>query len=437
MKKKILCIISIILVIGLLCGCSTSNVKTTPKGNNDSKQTELPNKIKNDKEKDSNILNGKIEDFDDCLIEYLNNNGYLTENYMISPLSFRSAVALAIVGAKGDTQTQLLNAIGFETVDEMIEWYSNVLSGIDSFDEILEFAIHDYEEMKELGYYYDKPEWVYKLANSIWVNTDRISNLSNKYIKDVENIFNADSITSNSSTINNDIDLWVSNKTNGFIKKLDLDLSSSESVLVNTVYLKSTWIESFSDGHTKIGDFLTYDDEIVEKEFMENTGRYYYIADLDYELVCIPLYGNINVVYVIGNSNNIKDKVETAEYELVHVKIPKIELDTRFSNSELKNFLIDNGAELAFTNQADFSAMLDDNSGVDSLNIDDIAQITRIMTDEDGLEASAVTVVTMETSAMVTKPQKEYEFIADHPFSFYILDGNNDNEVIFYGQIVK
>ena len=72
--------------------------------------------------------------------------------------------------------------------------------------------------------------------------------------------------------------------------------------------------------------------------------------------------------------------------------------------------------------------------------IDDIIQKTKIKTDEDGIEAAAVTAIEVKATGFMEPDQsKPKEFIADHPFSFYIYSGlwNENPEMLFYGQCVK
>ncbi|MBQ5376459.1 MAG: hypothetical protein IIU45_06280, partial [Lachnospiraceae bacterium] len=134
----------------------------------------------------------------------------------------------------------------------------------------------------------------------------------------------------------------------------------------------------------------------------------------------------------------MKDALSKAERTRVNVKLPKMDLDTSFTNKELVDFLKARGVDLAFRDDgsADFSVMCQDKP----LYIDDILQKTRIKTDEDGLEAAAVTaIIMMEATAMEGEPDEVRVFHADKPFRFYICTDLEDgeNEVLFCGQMAQ
>ena len=59
-----------------------------------------------------------------------------------------------------------------------------------------------------------------------------------------------------------------------------------------------------------------------------------------------------------------------------------------------------------------------------------------MIADEDGIEAAAATMVTMETCAMY-EPQEIKEFHANQPFRFMIYTNEDTPELLFYGQIME
>ena len=52
------------------------------------------------------------------LIAYLQANGLEQESFTVSPLSLKAALALTALGAEGETQRQILDALGFADVLE-------------------------------------------------------------------------------------------------------------------------------------------------------------------------------------------------------------------------------------------------------------------------------------------------------------------------------
>ena len=180
-----------------------------------------------------------MNNFNSSLIEYAKENGYGNKNFMISPLSLRVALILAVEGASGETREQLISALGFQSYDEMQDWYDGVLNGIEGFNDS----------------YGKQSDWAYSIANSIWGNSSYISDFNRDYARDVSDKYDAEAIYADSGSINNEVSDWVNEKTNGFINQLDVDLSNVPATLINAIYLKSGWINVFNPNMTDKGFF--------------------------------------------------------------------------------------------------------------------------------------------------------------------------------------
>jgi serpin B len=91
------------------------------------------------------------------------------------------------------------------------------------------------------------------------------------------------------------------------------------------------------------------------------------------------------------------------------------------------------GIQEAFTDGADFSKMSPSND----LYISDVVHKAFIEIDEKGTEAAAATAVVMQVeSVMPSKVERPKEFIADHPFLFYIID-NETKAILFMGRMMN
>jgi serpin B len=80
--------------------------------------------------------------------------------------------------------------------------------------------------------------------------------------------------------------------------------------------------------------------------------------------------------------------------------------------------------EQAFAGSADFSKM------ADGLFVDAVIHKSKIVVDEEGTKAAAVTEVIMCESA----PMNQFLFIADKPFLFFIVD-SEEQMVLFTGKL--
>ena len=109
------------------------------------------------------------------------------------------------------------------------------------------------------------------------------------------------------------------------------------------------------------------------------------------------------------------------------MQIPVFEMEQKV---KLNDALYALGIEKAFTeSEADFSGM----SEGDALWIDEVLHKAKIKVDEEGTEAAAATSVEMVLRSAPL--ENKFEFIADRPFLFFIMDTATDS-VLFTGKVL-
>ena len=364
--------------------------------------------------------------FDSSLISFIDKD-FSRENYMLSPLSFKYALGLAVLGAGGETEKELYNALGFTDFSD----FEKLIGRIDDTKE--EFEIYN-GSLKDMKWLKDEEKDGMKIyldiANSVW---DISGNMKDSYIDEVKSKMGAEAKKTSLSTVVAEVNTWVNEKTRGLIPQLlNSPPDSLGAVLVNTVYLKSSWFESFNVTSEPL-KFTDIDGNKVDKESINRQDKFAYFKDKDTEIVVVPLNGGVSIAYVIGDNENIFDKLNKATIDKeVLVEVPKIDIETSFDKKEFVNYLISMGVKEAFLGTADFDKMSED------MFIGDIIQKTKIKTDENGLEAAAATAIMMKENAIAFEPEKPIEFIADRPFSFYIFtDVDNTPDLLFYGNYVR
>ena len=341
------------------------------------------------------------------------------ENYMCSPLSFKYALGLAIEGANGETKEELLNVLRYSSEDEfnkLNEHFAGVNKAIE--------RINEYSEDKN----------ILSICNSVW---DIKAGLKKDYVNAVKEKYNADAKSVKSENIVNEVNGWVKDKTNGLIPTLLETVNPETSaILVNTLYLKTMWYKEFDEIYEGI-DFKCNDGSVVNKEAIGITDDVNYYKDETCEMISIPMQGNINIAFVKGDNNNILEKLGSCKKEKVEITLPKIDLETSFDKKEFIKFLRMFEVEKAFIDgEADFSRMSE------GLFISDIIQKTKLIMDENGIEAASATAILLGKNGMLLLPEKPIEFKADEPFSFYIYSTNYKNEtedkqLLFFGRYVK
>ncbi len=374
--------------------------------------------------------------FEDSLMAYLDSEtDWAGRSYMVSPASLRAALCLAIEGAKGQTKAGLLKAAGFEDTAAMERWYGDLL------DARLEF-LDEYKRLKKESKEYgdgSDPGMSFDIANAIWDNADKEGGFRKEYIKSVEKKYGATASSSPKDRITADVNEWVSKKTDGMIQEISDDLSNSSAVLANALYLKSAWTEGFDEYDTQPGTFTRSDGSTLDVDLMTQVEEFLYHEDAaGRQYAMFGLKGGIWMTVCLDGDVKPQDMagaMYNAEYKRLAVKMPKLDLETGFASSELDDYLISMGADNAFNNAGEFGAMTDLEGG---WHIDDVIQKTRLKTDEDGLEAAAVTAVIMADNAMAQEAEAPLPFYMDHAFSFLITSGRygqeSGMEILFMGR---
>lgn len=381
----------------------------------------------------SAILNAKalgFSAFDNQLVEYLKQTGKADENFTVSPLSFKAALTMAALGAEGETQVQLLEALGFRSVEELRAWYATVLAGVDGFD-----AYFTDLENQAAGLFPGSSEGAertaaYWVVNSVWSNRDLSGEFRKSFLDDIARTCYAEAYSARAAELADAINAWVSEKTNGLIPSIVNDASDTSAVLINALYLKTGWEDGF--GKLEDLDFTTISGETVKKPAMGQSSHLAYYKDDQTQLVSVPLQGGVTMVFVLGDDTGLAEKLGKAEYRLVDVTVPMFDVETSLDQKELVNYLKLMGCEKMFTDCAEFDPMY-----TVPLYVDDIIQKAKVHIDEEGLEAAAVTAIMMAEGAAMPEPETPEIFCADRPFSFYVLKNGEAPELLFWGQIVN
>jgi serpin B len=347
------------------------------------------------------------------------------KNTFFSPISISSAMAMAYLGADGETKNEFQQVLHFkDNKPEFHENFKKLNDEIVSSDSINLFHI----------------------ANSIWLQkdfqlrTDYSDGLNSYYSG---NFFAVDfSDNGNREQARNNINKWVSNETNDKIKNIipnGVLTSQTRTVLVNAVYFLSEWKKSFRAERNTQANFYTGDSKIISSTFMNNSQSIAYYEDEKLQCVEIPYKGNKYSLFIALTKDKkpgdwykehftynylqkVQDEFKNAK---VDVSIPKFKMETSY---ELIPFLQSMGMKEAFTDRANFSKMRDEND----LKITDVLHKAFVEVNEKGTEAAASTAVVMSVKSAAIIEWKK--FIADHPFMFMILD-KETNTILFMGEL--
>lgn len=167
---------------------------------------------------------------------------HTSENTLISPYSSQLTLAMLANGAKGETLSEIVNAlhIGTASVNDLNEFYKTVSGGLTSAD-------------NKVGL---------KLANAIWTANTITPHAT--YIDALENNYSAKAASIDFSSPNAlaTINKWVSDATAGKISNLFKQLDPASSMcIVNAMVFEGKWAKRFETKATQNATFKNWKDE--------------------------------------------------------------------------------------------------------------------------------------------------------------------------------
>ncbi len=345
-----------------------------------------------------------------------------SENILFSPLSLTSALSMLENGASGISQTEIMDVLNIES-DESLNMTYNSL--INHFNDISNLD-KDYKT-------------TINLSNSFWFQEKDLI-VKDRYINTIKEQYDGDiySVVFDEETKNKMND-WIEDKTNGLlkntIKKVD---PLNVAYLINTLYFKGHWTNDFPKYATKEEEFYLSNRNTVSVQMMHNEEFYKYYESDDVQMIALN-YSDASMYVMLPkgsmddfmshySQSQIEDMIDALDFKTVDLSFPKF----KFSNKhDLKDILTLLGMPSVFSAQtAEFSNMTDS----DNIFISKVFQNTTIEVDEEGTEAAAVTVMSMDTTAMAVEPEEVIVMNCNKPFMFVIKDDLSGSD-LFIGVV--
>lgn len=337
-----------------------------------------------------------------------------------SPLSLYFALALAGIGAEGDTQKEIYALLGADNT---------------------EVLLNDANLLYRSLYQDEKHSKVY-LANSLWLN-DTIPFLEEYTSRAAKDLF-AESYYVNFSAgdAGEAITKWISDNTRGLLKpEVNVDALTAV-VLVNTLYFKANWVDEFKENRTWEDPFYLESGEAVDCEFMHASRSGSTVAVEGYNLASIPFEGGLRMYFLLPDEGysvdglleevgleGLMDEGE-AVYRDVEWSIPKFAVE---SEMDLIPVLESLGVQQAFSDtQADFSAMCElEQVPGEIVYISQVKQGVNFLIDEQGAEAAAYTEIDMRCGS-AAPPDETIVMNLNRPFLYWVQE--NSGETLFVGR---
>jgi serpin B len=349
------------------------------------------------------------------------------QNLFLSPFSIQVALAMCAAGAKGETRQVMADLIGAPaSVDEQNQRYAALLKAVNgAADRSIQLAT----------------------ANALWGQQGYHFNPAfRKAVADFyDGAFHEVDFRTRPDEAVKTINGWVSDRTHSRIKDLIrryLINDDTRLILTNAIYFKGRWENPFEEAITRDEDWYGPGGP-GQVPMMHQRGGYLYYEGKGFQALDIPYQGGQLSLLVVLPS--LKDGLAALESqwakegtyrqvtvglnheETVIVSLPRFTMATEF---QLKPVLCALGAELAFSDDADFRGI-----GEEPLKISEVVHKAFVEVNEEGTEAAAATAVGMALCAGVRPARRPIVFTADHPFHFFIRD-RKTNAVLFSGRLV-
>lgn len=335
------------------------------------------------------------------------------KNPVLSPTSAYLALAMAGLGADGNTRTEFDHVLG----EDMMALSGNLMNTLPVESE----------------------RQILLLANSAWIDDQYI--VEEKWLDSIKSVMSAEAYQDDLSSTNamNNMNSWIDEKTKSLINKMITQPLPDRTrlVLFNTIYFKGKWCNPFEMNHTYTDTFHISDTEQVEIAMMHKLSEYFdyvsndfaeglifpYLSDTaEHNLALIALKPredmDVREMYQKLNSDVVSEMISDQQTVLVNTMLPKFEIAFE---ADLNDNLINMGLIDGFdSDKADFTLM-GRNESENNLYISLVKQKAKIIVDEEGTEAAAVTEVAMlESCALIEEEPIDVFF--DEPFLYMIMD---------------
>lgn len=349
-----------------------------------------------------------VEDFSFALFSEALKRGEL--NPVLSPLSAYLCLAMLQNGAAGDTLSEFETLLGADG------------NSLNALSRALIEALHE-----------TAGETTLRIANSAWADDDGVE-LLNAFVQRVADGYGAEVFSADlpSDAARKAVNAWVEEQTQGLIPTLREDNYPPETVLtlINTLYFKARWDSPFMADSTFDGDFTLTGGETVQTPFMHKYEAYFdYIEGEGAEGVVLP-YDDGRTVFVAlkpaagGDARALAQSLTAeklsvllaaGENACLDLALPKYELSYAL---ELNDALKSLGLTRVFDPAAaDLSALGSARAGALYLSL--VQQKVKLIVDERGTEAAAVTEAAAAGAALGPEPLRLY---FDSPFVYAIVD---------------
>ncbi|XP_038050239.1 leukocyte elastase inhibitor-like [Patiria miniata] len=350
------------------------------------------------------------------------------DNIFFSPMSISIALAMTSLGARGNTARQIKDVLKFSTLEES--------------------RLHSsFAELNSAIFGANADKYVLRKANRLFGHKG--FDLRQEFLADAERYYSSHmaslDFVEDTEVAREFINSWVGRETEDKIRDLlphGSITGMTQLVLVNAIYFKADWVRQFDKSKTFDQDFHVSKDQVLEVPMMHRKSKFNFAEDITLrcKLIELPYVGqDFSMIVVLPDEIDGIDRLQKhlTNEKLQHllnnlsnvtvgVAIPKFKLEETL---HMNDVLYSMGMrDLFVRDKADLSGI----TGTRDLFVSSVIHRAFLEVNEEGSEAAAATAVTINKRSISLAP----EFIADHPFLFFIADSKT-KAIVFMGHCRK
>ncbi|CAH9123898.1 unnamed protein product [Cuscuta epithymum] len=292
-------------------------------------------------------------------------------------------------------------------------------------------------------------------GNGVWI--DKSLTLKPAYKDHIESSYNAliqsVDFREKVSEVIDEVNAWVEKKTGGLIRQLLDERTVTPQtivVLANALHFKGAWANEFDVANTMDRDFYLMDGASVQVPFMSSSEKQYLKAFDGFKVLRMPYRLGENqerqqfsMYFILPDTEDglpsLVDKL-TSESTFLEQHIPynKVKVgEFRIPKFKISFDLdiLDVLEKLGVTNARHALSGMVENPI--STPIDPkFFHKSVVEVNEEGTEAAAVTMGIFSGSSLVVPVEEKIDFVADHPFLFFIRE-DLTRTLVFAGSVLN
>ncbi|XP_078018859.1 leukocyte elastase inhibitor-like isoform X1 [Epinephelus lanceolatus] len=396
-----------------------------------------------------------------------------TGNIFFSPFSISSALAMVMMGARGNTATQMSKVLCFTEEQQPASEEAQPTDGQSAMQSQTQMRMQSKQCSKQPDYLLkhlkpqddeenvhsrfakllaaiNKPDDAYALSTANRLYGEKTFEFKEEFLAETQKHYQAElepvDFIKEYEAARVHINEWVEEQTKGKIKDLLVEGvldDRTKLVLVNAIYFKGFWNQKFNKDETVDAQFRINKSDTKPVKMMSQSSEFLFtmVPDPSFKILEMHYKGE-ELSMLIFLPNDIEDDttgLEKLEAQLTYEKfvewtrsdlmrktdvkvgLPRFKLEETYN---LKKILFKMGIVDAFdVGKSDFSGL----STANNLVLSKVVHKSFVDVNEEGTEAAA------STGAIIKPRSLPSMFVADHPFLFFIRH-NPTNSILFAGR---